>query len=231
MPARPLIDDYTRAPESPLAFNFDTHPIITPSMEAWLLRLAKNQPLLRPPREGVEKKMFYDFVNGKIDERNPIIVGGVRERNILDRKLGDYRIPGTDRAVYDFLSEGSKDGSAVDQTSPYSARGYLANQSLRSIGRNVKNYWGDAYNTYVAPKAKQFADTAGNWLKQKAKSYGSDLAVVGDDLKSRAKSLYGNMRGTLRDALNDLSRASDNIQTAAASKKPDTSGNSSPDRR
>lgn len=221
--ARPLVDDYTRAPESPLAFNFDTHPIITPSMEAWLLRLAKNQPLLRPPREGVEEKTYRDFINGKIDnKRNPIVVGGVRERNILDKKLGDYRIPGTNRAVYDFLSEGSKDGSYVDQTSPYSAGGYLSEQSLRSIGRNMKNYWGDKYDTYVAPKAKQFADTAGNWLKQKAKSYGSDLAVVGDDLKSRAKGLYGSMKGTLRDAINDLGRASDNIQTAVASKKPDT---------
>lgn len=104
----------------------------------------------------------------------------------------------------------------------YGIDDYIGNETPRSIARTVKNYWGNKYDNYVAPKAKQFADTAGNWLKQKAKSYGSDLAVVGDDLKSRAKGLYGNVKGTLRDALNDLGRASDNIQTAVASEKPDT---------
>lgn len=168
----------------------------------------------------VEMKRLMDLTASKNLERedwNQYIGVPNGTTPYMDAKLKHLWRYGTDQA-----------GDAADRLlGRIGLRGfgeYAANETPRSIAGNVKNYWGDKYNTYVAPRARQAMDTAGNWLKQKAKSYGSDLAVVGDDLKSRAKGLYGNVKGTLRDALNDLGRASDNIQTAAASKKPDTGG-------
>lgn len=128
--------------------------------------------------------------------------------NPMDARVGDL----ADFAAEEIRKFGNRTGLSKGFE-------YAMGETPRSIAKNVKNYWGDTYDTYVAPKVKQFADTAGDWVKQKAQSYGPDLVGVGNSLKSGAKNLYSSMKGTLKGALDDLNTASDNIAKASESKK------------